>query len=271
MSIANTRIPIEGTSNLRDLGGYPASNGMVIAPRRLFRSEVLVAKEKSEIHGVWNATNADQIKALGIRTVIDLRAVHEVEKTPSSWKLATGAEVVELPIAEGGEGTDTSFVRRLITGEMTQFSEFDMAQFYRDTLDRRAATFAAAVGILAEEGRVPALVHCAAGKDRTGLLIALVLEVLGTPRTITVADYALTGEFRSDRVQAYAPLLKEAGVELDSVRVLFETPASAMESALAHLDEHHGGATGYLLSTGGVKKADLDRLRAALLVRPQTP
>ena len=264
-----TRIELPGLENLRDLGGYPGQDGRVIAPRRLFRSEVLVTEEVSKIHGLWSAANADQLAGLGIKTVIDLRARHEVARTPSSWREATGALVVELPIAEGGEGTDTNYVRRMLTGELTRFTELDMANFYRETLDRRADVFAAAVAILADSNQVPALVHCSAGKDRTGLLIALVLEVLGTPRELTVADYTLTGLFRPNRVQAYAPILQGAGLELDNVRILFETPASAMNSALAYLDEQFGGAANYLMAAGGISKELLDCLKATLLVTPE--
>lgn len=269
--LGNTRIALPGLANLRDLGGYPGRDGMVIAPRRLFRSEVLVAEGVSSIHGVWSAANAQQLAGLGIRTIIDLRAKHEVANTPSSWREATGAVIVELPIAEGGEGTDTNYVRRMLTKEITRFTERDMAQFYTETLDRRADIFAAAITILADSEQVPALVHCSAGKDRTGLLIALVLEILGSPRALTVADYTLTGLFRPNRVQAYAPMFEGAGVELDSIRVLFETPASAMEAALSYLDEKFGGAANYLLTAGGISPESLDCLKTTLLVAPELP
>lgn len=267
--LENTRIELPGLANLRDLGGYPGRDGTVVAPGRLFRSEVLVTEEVSTIHGVWSAANAEQLAGLGIRTIIDLRARHEVAKTPSSWREATGAAVVELPIAEGGEGTDTNYVRGMLTGEITHFTELDMAHFYRETLDRRADIFAAAIRILADSAQVPALVHCSAGKDRTGLLIALVLEVLGSPRALTVADYTLTGLFRPNRVQAYAPLFEGAGVNLDDIRVLFETPASAMTSALSYLDEQFGGAAHYLVSAGGISPVTLDRLKTSLLIMPE--
>jgi protein-tyrosine phosphatase len=266
MSIEHNRIAIPGTSNLRDLGGYRTANATMIAPRRLFRSEVIVASGDSELQGVWESAHADAFVGLGIRTVIDLRAAHEVTSTPSAWAQATGADVVALPIAEGGEGTDTNYVRLLLTRELARFDESDMADFYCDVLDRRAMTIGAAVQVLTGAGRLPALVHCSAGKDRTGLLVAVVLEVLGVPRAVTVVDYALTGVFRPKRIRAYAHLFEAAGVALDDVRVLFETPASAMEAALAHLDERYGGASHYLVQAGGLTVAELAALRDNLLI-----
>ena len=133
------------------------------------------------------------------------------------------------------EGTDTDYVNRLMAGTLDRFDIADLTAFYIVTLERRAAVFGEAIRLLGDSDRLPLLVHCSAGKDRTGLLVALVLTVLGTPRDVVVTDYALTGELRPNRIADYAPLLP-AGLDLDAVRVLFETPAEAMRDALAHLD-----------------------------------
>ena len=262
---ADRRIDIPGTTNLRDVGGYPARSGEVVFDGRLLRGEVIVASGTPTTQGIWEPAQGHRFAALGLRTVIDLRAEHEALAAPSAWAQATGAEVVALPIAEGGEGTDTNLIQLLLSGELAHFGEEDMARFYRDILDRRAATFAAAIAVLAAPNRMPALVPCSAGKDRTGLLIALVLEVLGVPREITVADYALTGILRPDRVMAFADRFARSQVALDDVRILFETPPRAMESALEHLDARYGGAAAYLMDAGGTRAEMLTDLRGALL------
>ena len=94
--------------------------------------------------------------------------------------------------------------------------------------------------------------------------MALVLETLGVPRPVVVQDYALTEVFRPNRVAAYADLFAAANVPPDDVRVLFETPAEAMQATLAHLDDRYGGAAGYLRS-GGLSHPDLELVRANLL------
>lgn len=263
--VRSTQLDVPGTSNLRGPGGYPTRDGRTVARGRLFRSEALAHPGANEMHAIWQEAHADRYQALALRTVIDLRSESEARRVPSAWETATGACVVSLPIAEGVEGTDTNFMGQVLTGAVDRFGVDDLAHFYRVALDRRARTFAEAVLVLADESRLPALVHCSAGKDRTGLLIALVLEVLGVDRAITVEDYALTGILRPNRVQVYAELLRKAGVEPEAVQMLFETPAAAMELALAHLDETYGGAEAYLRDAGGLHQDELDAVRANLL------
>lgn len=272
-TLTSKHLPLPGTTNLRDLGGLPAYGGTVTAPGRLYRAEVLAGPSGdvlSALHGSFDPAQADLFRELGVRVVLDLRSDREFESTPSAWPEATGGEARRFVFAEGGEGKETGIVLRIMAGELRKFDAEDLADFYRDTIDRAGATFAATLTALAEEGGLPALVHCTAGKDRTGLVIALVLELLGVPRQVIVDDYAYTQVLRPNRVDAYASMLREAGVEPQAVRVVFETPAEAMRLTLAHVDEVHGGAAAYLVAAGMDRKVIL-ALRAALLVDPTQP
>lgn len=190
---------------------------------------------------------------------------YEAEKAPNAWGVATGARIVHLPIAEGGEGSDTDFMRRMLAGEISTFAAEDLADFYMHVLERRSDVFGAAARIIADPASLPALVHCSAGMDRTGLFTALMLEVLGTPREVVVEDYTMTGVFRPNRVDSYGDLFAKAGVDGQQVRSLFETPAVAMQTALEHLDERYGGAAGYLVEAAGVADEDIGAIRANLL------
>lgn len=267
--LASTRVPIPGTDNVRDLGGYPVSGG-VIARGRIYRSEALAQPGASEMHAIWDEAHADVYLALGVRTVVDLRSEDEMEMTPSAWHRATGAEVVELPIAEGGEGSDTNLMSRLMSGQQATFDADDLAAFYCDVVDRRGPEFGEALRLAADADRLPLLVHCSAGKDRTGLVTGILLDLLGADTELIVADYALTGVFRPNRVEAYAERLTAAGLDPEAVRVVFETPASAMAATLEHLHERWGGAEGYLLGPGGLSQDEIVALRRNL-VSNQTP
>jgi protein-tyrosine phosphatase len=252
-------------ANLRDLGGTPAGEGRVVGPGRLYRSEALARPGTTELCAVLDAAHAQAYAGLGVRTVLDLRSRAEAERVASAWPEATGAEYVALPVDEGGEG-DTDYVAEIRTGRRTRFTAEDMAEYYGLTLRRRTAEFGAGLRIIAEPGRLPVLVHCAAGKDRTGLLVALLLEALGVPRPVVVADYALTGVLRPNRVAAYASVFEGSGVDLADIALLFDSPAGAMEAALAGLDDEFGSVVGYLRDACGLTREQLSSLRENLLV-----
>ncbi len=264
-------ITVPGMNNIRDLGGLPAADGRELARGRFLRSEALAMPGAASAHSIWDEAHATHYEALRLRTVIDLRSDGEVDATPSAWARATGADVVRLPIAEGVEGTDTDYVqpadRRHARALRRRGPDRVLHHHARAPRGRSSAD---AIRLLGDPDRLPLLVHCSAGKDRTGLLVALVLSVLGTPRDVVVRDYALTGELRPNRIADYAPMLP-AGLDLEAVRVLFETPAEAMDNALAHLDAEHGGAEGLLLGPGGLVEPDLAALRRALLQDPSIP
>ncbi len=244
------RLDLPGTQNVRDLGGLPVAGGATITPGLLYRGEALVAAGGSSLLSQLDPAHAGAFAALGLATVVDLRSEAEVRASPSAWGSVTGARAVRHAIEEGGEGSDTNYVRLITSGAMATFDAGDLAVFYRDVIDRRGPVFAAVIGLFADRERLPALIHCSAGKDRTGLLVALLLDLLGTPRDMIVADYALTGRLRPNRVQAYRHLFDPLGIPLADVSALFETPASAMESTLAHLDDGYGGTAAYLARYG---------------------
>lgn len=264
-----TRVEIPGTNNVRNLGGLPTRDGRRLRPGRFYRSEALAEPGASEVHAIWDAAHTAHYEALRLATVIDLRTPQEDAAVPSAWKRATGADVVSLPLNEGGEGSDTYVMGELLSGVRTGFSAEDMAELYAGSFDRRADVYAATARILADPARTPALVHCSAGKDRTGTVVALLLEALGVPRDVVVRDYALTGVFRPGRVHLYADLFAERGIDLDDVRVLFETPAAAMESALEHVDRTYGGAARYLVDHAGLGPEEVEAMRHNLLTPPE--
>ena len=261
----STRVPLPGTNNVRDLGGYPATDGRAVVRGRVYRSEALARPGADEVHAIWDQAHAEHFKRLDLRTVLDLRAPREIEITPSAWDLATGARVMSMPILEGGEGSATYVMGQLMSGERKRFGVQDMVELYRATIARQAKVFGEIVRVLANPDTTPTLVHCSAGKDRTGIAVALVLDVLGVDRDLVVQDYALTGQFRPNRVNLYVETFEKAGLRPDDVRVLFETPAEAMEATLAHVDEEYGGTRSYFIGLSGLGPSDLEALHHNLL------
>ena len=256
---------MSGLFNARDLGGLPAADGREVAAGRLYRAEVVTDAADPGIHSSRADVDIAAVAALGVRTVIDLRGPHEARTTPSAWAEMTGAHsALSLPIEDGGHGAPRDYVEMLLTGRLERFTAEDMANHYIQVLEARAEVFGIAVEAIAKGA--PALVHCTEGKDRTGLLIALVLGALGTPAPDIVEDYALTSVWRPDRARAYASHFEAAGVAFESFRVLYESPGIAMRMAIDHVDREYGSVAEYVSRRGGVDEGTLVALREALLV-----
>ncbi|WP_022879436.1 tyrosine-protein phosphatase [Microbacterium sp. B19] len=261
-----SRVEIPGTTNTRDLGGLPMAGGGIVRPGAVLRGEAL-AHPGPSVRRVaeWSDAAIESYRALGLRTVIDLRAAEEAALAPSAWAEPTGARLVAVPIDEGGEGDATDYMRRLRAGELRSFGPAELADYYVRTVRARAPRFGRALRVLAEPGATPVLIHCAAGKDRTGMLVALLLEALGVDRDATVADYSMTSIFRPNRVEAYADVLASAGVDASAVSALFDSPAETMRLMLEGVDADYGSVRAFLRREAGVGDDIVERLRAALV------
>lgn len=271
MSMNDNVVPIKGMTNLRDIGGYRTKSGRRIRKGLLLRSEVLVRPGFPTKMPIWNQDSADAYAALGLKTIIDLRATQETEEQPSAWSLATGARLIHLPVGEGGEGDATDIMKRLFAGELRSFSVDDLTRFYAKTVHREARNFGRVLEELSRQDALPALVHCAAGKDRTGLLIALVLEALDVPRETVVADYAMTERLRPNRVAHYSDILGPRNIAPDAVSALFGTPPRAMSDLLGGIDAEFGGVEVFLRVAAGVSPEALRALNDALIEPNPSP
>jgi protein-tyrosine phosphatase len=186
---------------------------------------------------------ADELVALGLRRVIDLRWPEELEYAPNVFADSSRIAYSSIP---------------LLADDPTPHA--GLAGMYRHVLDARGPQLAEVVRTLLAQNGLPAIVGCAAGKDRTGVTIALLLDLCGVPRDIVVEDYAISAHYFSS---------PRAHIEADDWRsgsLVVDSPPDFMESALAHLDEEHGGARA-LLRRHGLTDEELDRL-VELLTEP---
>lgn len=259
------RIELPGVRNLRDAGGHTTSDGRTVSLRRVYRAEALVMRNGNESNAVWVEEESTAYASIGLTSVIDLRAEEEAAHAPSAWSRATNARYVPIPLPEGAPGSDTDLLRPVLTGRSAAFSGEDLGAYYVTLLERRAKRFGAVVETIAGNAGGPLLIHCSAGKDRTALAIALVLDTLGVSREEIVRDYELTGVNRPNRMEHYREAFAERNVRVEDVRAAFESPRIAMETAWSHIDKEHGSAEGYLLESAGTSPETLDALRAVLL------
>ncbi|MGK5443947.1 tyrosine-protein phosphatase [Micromonospora sp. URMC 105] len=228
--------------NFRDVGGYPGHDGRTVRWGRLYRSD--------SPHRIDGA-DRDAFAALGVRTVIDLRRPSEVERD---------GRVPELD----GLAYRHIHPEHVDWGENPYQHDTDLARYLADRYAALAETGAAglaeAVGVIADESNAPVLVHCVAGKDRTGLVCGLTLAVLGVPDAEIATDYALSTE-AAERFQAW---FASTGHQFPPGLPPLTTPAEAMTLFLTELRLRHGSVEGYLRHAG-VTEEQLTALRTHLL------
>ena len=240
------RMDIEGTHNFRDLGGYPATGGTTRFGQ-LYRSDALT--------GV-TAAGAGDLAALRIGVVLDLRSPLEVSQDHSR-SLLPGALHVWLPI-HGGSRSSIVDANGVLSLEL----------LYRQVVDDSAWTLATAVSVIADSGTSPVLVHCTAGKDRTGIVVALALEAAGVDRTAIVADYTQSAlNLDGTWINAAMSAMVSRGVPISPrlFEALGGSPDHAMSGLLAGLDADYGSVVGYLMAHGFLEES-VDMLREKLVV-----
>ncbi|SDS48626.1 protein-tyrosine phosphatase [Brevibacterium sandarakinum] len=258
-------IQLPGVRNLRDAGGHTTSDGRTMSLRRVYRAEALVLRNANESNAMWLEEESAVYASIGLTAVIDLRAEEEAESAPSAWSRPTNAKYIPIPLPEGAPGSDTDLLRPVLTGRSAAFSGEDLGAYYVTLLEGRAKQFGAVVETIADNEGGPLLIHCSAGKDRTALAIALVLDTLGVPREAIVRDYELTGVNRPNRMEHYREAFAKRNVQVEDVRAAFETPRVAMVTAWDHIDKEYGSAEEYLLESAGTSPEVFDALREILL------
>ncbi|WES63532.1 tyrosine-protein phosphatase [Microbacter sp. GSS18] len=217
------RLDISGTYNFRQVA--PAG----IRPGRLYRSDAIARLGDS---------GRAQLAGLGIRRILDLRTEEEVTQHPDD----VDAEVVEV------------IANPLFAGSLSSMLQpgFGLRDLYRLLIEDTGLAIAEALHrIVDADGAV--LVHCTAGKDRTGIVVALALAVAGVDRDVIVADYASTeGFLAGEWAEAMIARVRGYGVEpsVELTEILVGSPAPAIEHVFTLIDDTHGGLEVYLDGIG---------------------
>lgn len=272
ISTADAHLPRErvlcfdGGCNFRDLGGYRTEDGRTIRWGRVYRAGVL-SYFTSDDHGA--------LQRLGVRAICDLRRAEERAHEPTRWPAdALGATPAVLDWEDSSAiPTIRGFAARR---PQTAAGMFDsMVELYRALPAWMSGRIRGLFECIAH-GNVPLVVHCAAGKDRTGIAVAVLLGALGVPRETIIEDYLLTNEagdfqqFIRTRHQArlgltdvHNPLL---AMPEDMRRVLFSAAPQFLQAAFEQIDAL-GGLDAYLEGTAGISAATRAGVQQALLER----
>jgi protein-tyrosine phosphatase len=262
---------LDGTFNFRDTGGLPLAGGGVTRSGVLYRSD---APSSLTPHGL------EQLAATPIGVIVDFRTPLERMMAPDRLPTTRPFRVVELALLEGAltglaqqamqattQGGDPDAASAAVGDALAQLPS--LGELYESMLTHGAEAFAelarlVATGEDAADGAV--LVHCTAGKDRTGVAIALLLDAVGVDRHAIVADYAaseanLSGAWADGMFAMIGAMGVPRTAALDAL--IASTPPAAIEQALAWVEREHGGAAAYLRA-GGLTETELSALRRRL-------
>lgn len=257
------RIPVEGTYNVRDIGVYTTRSGRSLRSGVYYRADNL---------GMVTRKGEAELFDLGIRTVIDLRTANEIRVRPNG--LAEKSEIryhaVDLVgnsheiISRGDTIVSNQMDDRLENGCFADPAG-RLVTIYSTMLDHQGQAFRRALSLLATETATPALFHCVAGQDRTGLIAAFLLSIADVSEETIIFDYAATAHHNVHRY------LDENGRAIWGMEIATPDeygsqfcPPEAMEGALAHLQACYGGVVGYLESIG-ITSGELETVRENLL------
>lgn len=227
-------VALAGVFNFRDLGGYPTRDGRTVRWHTLFRADGLDRLTPGDV---------EMLRAYGLRTVIDLRMHHELEERGRFPVDTYPVTFHHLSVM------DKTWDREGAARDDLPAADFLHAR-YTEMLDEAGSRYADALRLLAADEALPAVFHCAAGKDRTGLLAMLVLGTLGVGHDDIVEDYALTSA-TMDAFRAHATRDPSAAEGLARMPVMFfAADPDAMSRLLSDIESAHGSVRGFVQALG---------------------
>lgn len=258
-------IPIGTVPNLRDAGGYATSDGGRVRTGMVYRSVEL---------GKLEGADVELFGDLGIGTVFDLRTAAEREASPDR---APGTRQVNLDVIADSTGSAAAQLLQLIhdpTGAATAMGGGSVAAIYTEAytefveLDSAHRSYNRMFSELAEARDLPGLIHCSAGKDRTGWAVASLLLLLGVSEADVERDYLRTNEQLIPALQPTFDAFEAAGGDPDLMRSVFSVRREYLQTSLDIVLGRHGSIEGYFQEDLGLDESTVQALRDRLVESP---
>ena len=237
MPEVNQPLPLEGARNVRELGGYPTQNSR--------RTRLGVYLRGDGTHAL-SAEDLDALHQRGVSLVVDMRSHDEVALSPSRFAEAAGVRYENIVMFDGMQSA-------LFRSGMPE----SMAALYKGLLDSCRDKYAEIFRLFLNNPGV-SLFHCTAGKDRTGVVAMLLLQLANVNDDLIVADYAVSEQNLLGLFDKQHEQLRQMGIEVPAF--VFGSKAEDMHETLEHLRSHYGDAEGYLRACG-LNQEEIRRLR----------
>jgi protein-tyrosine phosphatase len=247
------RLGMQGTPNFRDFGGYRTADGRRVKWGYLFRSGQLSSLSDQDV---------ELLASLGLDLVCDFRRLEEQEGDPSRLPDARPPKIASLPIIPGSNSRFFEEAEGQLAADRQAMFDF-MVEINRDFAEEQTATYARMFREILELEDARFLVHCAAGKDRTGFAAAIILLALGVPRDVVMRDYLLTGRFFHPQREIDRLREKYQMEQMDATAILpmLEVHEDYLARALDAIETSFPSLETYLEDALGVGPEELAGLR----------
>ncbi len=233
VTLTTKALPYPGVHNIRSLGGYVTQGGTTTRDGGYWRGCALsgIARE-----------HHDDLISRGLKTIIDLRRDDEISNDPNPLAVDSRVKYVNLPLFDGLAPID----------QMAKEARapFDMGYRYRRALDEVPGNIARVLNTMVQADQGGIYFHCTAGKDRTGVIAALLLSNAGVDRETIIAEYALTAQLGRALMQRLQAAIQDRGATPERAARIIASDPDTMRATLTHLDETYGGPVAYLDKIG---------------------
>lgn len=255
--VAERLLDMPNVINFRDFGGHLTENGRQVRWGRIYRAGMLADLTEQ---------GQRRMDELGIRRVCDLRSNGEMARRPDNLAWADDVAYWPLPI-ESFDRWASLRVLRILLFQRSALPQMVRQGYVTVMLQQNTAVIAAALRLMANSAP-PLVVHCTAGKDRTGIVMSLLLRLLGVPEEVVVADYSLSNHFYDQIRTSMMPdvaRMTRFGVTIDDLWPLLIVDPASLRFALDYIRQAHGTVEAYLREAAGLDAATIAELRESLL------
>ncbi len=249
------RLPLEGTVNFRDLGGYETIEGRRVRWGKVFRSDHLSRLTDRDIAF---------LQRMKIQCVFDFRTSAEAQKRPDRFPGDGPGEHLHLPIANLKFDPTTLF-EKLKRGDTSCLTREFLIDGYILNIDKFATVWGEVFRRLSDPVQMPLVFHCTGGKDRAGTCAALILLALEVPEETVILDHGLSNIFIVDVLDKIYAQFDAYGIDRGKISPYFTAPPYCIEALLVHLREKYDSPIDYLKSKAGVTEEMLEEIRGQLL------
>jgi len=263
-------INLRGTHNTRDIGGYQSGDLSIIREGQIIRSDMLSRLTEKDFQ---------KLEAIGLKTVIDLRTHKEHEELPTVWKGDNPPQFFHFPVGDSKNEWFAAQREMMKRNRFTREQSLEhMVNGYQTFAEEAKSSYQQVMEVVLDESNWPVLIHCSAGKDRSGIAVALILEAIGVNRETIMEEYLLTNKF--SRIEEKAAFLSRQSKEMklggrssrgippSAWLPIVGVDAKMLEAFYASVDEKYGSIDAFLAELG--VDQDARKALAASLTTEQT-